>query len=93
MGMWEAVRYSLVKDSTSGEWKLSFTLSGVALTFNRQLLVRTILIKAEVQRKDNMRCTHDRNAAGKCKVSERRDVDQNEYKMLFVSLCHFCDLI
>lgn len=47
-GRWEVVRDSLVKDSTLGEWKLSFTLSGVALTFNRQLMVRTILIKAQV---------------------------------------------
>lgn len=44
VGRWEVVSDSLVKDSTVGEWKLSFTLS--VRTFNRQLMVRTILIKA-----------------------------------------------
>lgn len=82
VGRWEVVIDSLVKDSTIGEWKLSIPLSGVALTFNRHLMVRTILIKAGVQRKDNMRCTHDRNASGRCKESERHDVDHIEYKML-----------
>lgn len=56
-------------------------------------MVRTILIKAIVQRKDNMRCTHDRNASGRFKEGERPNVDHIEYKKLFVSRCHFCDLM
>lgn len=93
VGRWEVVRDSLIKDSTLGEWKLSFALAGVSLTFNRHLMVRTILIKTEVQRKDNMRCTHDRNASGRCKESARPDADHIEYKTFYVSQCHFCDLI
>lgn len=90
---WEVVRDFLVKDSTLGEWKLSFILPDVSLTFNRHLLVRTIPLKAEVQGKDNMRSMHERNASGRCKESGRCDVDHIECKMLFTGGCHFCDLI
>lgn len=55
-------------------------------------MVRTVLIKVEVQRKDNMWCTRDRNASGSVK-EVRLDADHIEYKMLFVHRRHFSDLI
>lgn len=63
-----------------------------AVSFNRHHMVRTVLINVEVQKKDNMWCTRDRNASGNVK-KVRLDADHIEYKMLFVHRRHFSDLI
>lgn len=87
------VRNSLKRvHSREVETFVHFFLSFVAISFNRHHMVRTVLIKVEVQRKDNMWCTRDRNASGSVK-NVRLDADHIEYKMLFVHRRHFSDLI